>query len=74
MCEWKWQYTETIASVAKAEGTPGTVSIRMYCDLGLIPHVRDANGRRLLRSDAAELAKRIYAERLRRRGHSRKRG
>src|SRR4030095_4229455 len=55
----KWSYTETVANVAKGEGAPCAASVRTHCDLGLIPHVRDANGRRLLRSDARELAKRL---------------
>ena len=61
-------YIETVASVAKAEGTPGPVTIRTYCDLGLVPYIRDANGRRLLRADAREIVRQIYSERLTRRG------
>ena len=61
-------FTETVATVAKAEGTPSVVTLRAYCDMGLLPHIRDANGRRLLRQDAAEIARRVYADRLKLRG------
>lgn len=61
-------YTETVATVAKVEGTPGPVTIRAYCDMGLVPYIRDANGRRLLRADASDIVKQIYANRLTRRG------
>lgn len=61
-------FTETVTSVSKEEGTPSVATVRMYCDLGLVPHIRDANGRRLLRSDAREIVRQVYAERLARRG------
>jgi hypothetical protein len=70
--EGKSEYTETVSSVAKAPGVPGARTLRGYCDMGLLPYVLDANGRRLLRSDAKVIAARVYAERLRRRGKSRK--
>lgn len=65
-------FTETVSTVAKAPGTPGTATLRGYCDKGLIPSIRDANGRRLLPANAADLARVIYAERLSRRGRPRK--
>ena len=73
-------FTETVTSAAKraaaeaksGEGSPGPASIRRYVDLGLIPSIRDANGRRLLRIDAPELLRTIYAERAALRGRPRK--
>lgn len=62
------KFDQTVASVAKAPGTPSANTLRLYCNLGLLPHIRDANGRRLLRADAAEIARRVYAGRLERRG------
>lgn len=61
-------YTETVASAAKGDGSPSVATVRLYCDLGLVPCIRDANGRRLLRSDAQDIIRRVYAERLTRRG------
>jgi hypothetical protein len=61
-------YTETVTTVSKVPGTPGPVTLRAYCDMGLIPHIRDANGRRLLRADAAGIAREVYAQRLALRG------
>ena len=62
------QFTETVSSAAKGEGTPGERTIRSYCDEGVIPCIRDAIGRRLLPTNAKELARQIYAERTQRRG------
>lgn len=62
------QFTETTASIAKADGTPGVVTIRKYCDMGLVPFIFDANGRRLLRADAAGIVRDVYRDRLLRRG------
>lgn len=66
------KFDQTVATVAKAAGTPGPRTLRMYCDLGLLPFIRDANGRRLLRSDAPEIARAVYAERVARRGRPRR--
>ena len=66
-------YTETTATIAKGEGTPGVRTVGRYCDEGLLPYILDANGRRLLQPKARELARQIYAERLQLRGHKKSR-
>jgi hypothetical protein len=64
-------YCETTSSMGRLTGVlPETV--RAYCDLALVDHVRLANGTRLLKASAAKQIKAIYAERMARRGRARK--
>lgn len=66
-------YTETTGSTARKAGVlPETV--RTYADLGLLDCLRVANGMRMFRADAADRVREIHAERMARRGGSRKAG
>jgi DNA-binding transcriptional MerR regulator len=61
------EYTKTIAEIGEASGLAGN-TLRLYCDLGLIPCHRLANGMRLFAPDAAEKAKQVFAQRMARKG------
>ena len=64
-------YCETTGTTARKAGVlPETV--RAYADLGLLEFVRIANGMRMFRPDAAERVRKIRAERMARRGGSRR--
>jgi hypothetical protein len=64
-------YSETTSAMGRVAGVlPQTVVI--YCDLGLLDHIRLANGVRLLKPSAAGRVREIYAERIARRGGSKR--
>jgi len=64
-------YSETTSATARVAGVlPQTVVI--YCDLGLLDHIRLANGVRLLKPSAGGRVKEICAERIARRGGSKR--
>lgn len=57
----------TTGSVARAAAISEQI-IRAYANSGLLPCVRTPTGVRLFASDAPELARKIYEERMLRRG------
>ncbi|MBN8279060.1 MAG: MerR family transcriptional regulator [Gammaproteobacteria bacterium] len=63
-------FDQTIGHVAR-DAELSAVTIRLYSKLGLLDSRKASNGITLYRSDAAEKARRIHAERLANRGRRR---
>jgi DNA-binding transcriptional MerR regulator len=61
------KYSKTMGEIRDATGLAGN-TLRLYCDLGLIPCHRLANGMRLFAPDAVEKAKQVFAQRMARKG------
>lgn len=57
----------TTGAVARAAEVSEQI-IRLYADNGLLPCERTANGIRLFGSDAPEMARKVYRDRMMRRG------
>jgi hypothetical protein len=60
-------YSVTTGELAREAGITVQVVI-LYCNLGLLDHIRLANGTRLLRRGQGARVRDIYTERLARRG------
>jgi hypothetical protein len=54
--------------VAARQAGVGERWLRAAADSGAVPHEKDVNGNRLFRDQGVEVARRLYCERLARRG------
>jgi DNA-binding transcriptional MerR regulator len=63
-------FDRTTGQVAREAGV-SQPTVRLYANLGLLPHVVASDGTRLFPAEAADRAREICAERLSHRGRSR---
>jgi DNA-binding transcriptional MerR regulator len=61
------QFDRTTGQVARDAGVSAP-TVRLYANLGLLPHLTASDGTRLFRPDAADLVREICARRLANRG------
>jgi DNA-binding transcriptional MerR regulator len=60
-------YGRTSGQVAR-EASVSQPTVRLYANLGLVPHITASDGTRLFSAEAADLVRQIYSQRLARRG------
>lgn len=70
-----WRMTAFTRLAVDQDGRgPSAATVQNYVEQGLLPALRDSNGRLLFRRKDAKLAVQIYHERARRHGQTGKRG